>query len=510
MATEVSVIIVGAGVAGLASANRLLSSTSRPHRASDVNFKITILEGSSRAGGRIRTAMFGDELVELGATWLHGTVGNPMYDLLQEIRSSPSGRRFQSSEHQIGMRSVYQTKGKVVNDVLVREVMTLYDDLLEECNEIAHKSMGCQASLFCEDVGRYLRKGLDDYMASARGHQLLKHRDIVESLFNFRLKQETHLSGCDSMDDVSLHWFGDYRILCGGDRDVKEGMTTLVDALVSKLPEHCICYNSVVDKICWSKSKSSESKPVTVVTRDGRSYGADHVIFTGSLGVLKHRALDGSPSPGLFEPPLPSEKQGAISRLGISGVDKVFVRFKKRFWNETIEEYCLCWPSIDTQSKFYLKPDFSWLQKLYSLSCQHSKSSILVGWITGKEAVKMNSESDHSLCEKLQEVVKYFIGKSGMPKVVDVLRSDWSSNELIRGGYTYPAVGCSPDDFDILAQPLAVNQVVAGDEVSPLQLLFAGEATHRHYYSTMHGAYVTGTREADRISAFYQESNKLQ
>ena len=30
-------------------------------------------------------------------------------------------------------------------------------------------------------------------------------------------------------------------------------------------------------------------------------------------------------------------------------------------------------------------------------------------------------------------------------------------------------------------------------------LLFAGEATHDHYYSTLHAAYITGLREADRI-----------
>jgi Flavin containing amine oxidoreductase len=29
--------------------------------------------------------------------------------------------------------------------------------------------------------------------------------------------------------------------------------------------------------------------------------------------------------------------------------------------------------------------------------------------------------------------------------------------------------------------------------------MFAGEATHDHYYSTLHAAYATGVREANRI-----------
>jgi len=34
-------------------------------------------------------------------------------------------------------------------------------------------------------------------------------------------------------------------------------------------------------------------------------------------------------------------------------------------------------------------------------------------------------------------------------------------------------------------------------------LLFAGEATHEHFYSTVHGAVESGWREADRVFAYY-------
>ena len=33
-------------------------------------------------------------------------------------------------------------------------------------------------------------------------------------------------------------------------------------------------------------------------------------------------------------------------------------------------------------------------------------------------------------------------------------------------------------------------------------ILFAGEATHDHYYSTVHGGVETGFREADRLIDF--------
>ncbi len=38
-----------------------------------------------------------------------------------------------------------------------------------------------------------------------------------------------------------------------------------------------------------------------------------------------------------------------------------------------------------------------------------------------------------------------------------------------------------------------------------LQLLFAGEATHVNFYTTTHGAYLTGVREAERLISYYAD-----
>ena len=60
-------------------------------------------------------------------------------------------------------------------------------------------------------------------------------------------------------------------------------------------------------------------------------------------------------------------------------------------------------------------------------------------------------------------------------------------------------VGSSGDDLDSMAKPLPESSKNGANSCPPLQILFAGEATHRTHYSTTHGAYFSGLREANRF-----------
>ncbi len=66
----------------------------------------------------------------------------------------------------------------------------------------------------------------------------------------------------------------------------------------------------------------------------------------------------------------------------------------------------------------------------------------------------------------------------------------WGADQYARGSYSFIAVGSSPDDMHALGEPV-------GD-----RLMFAGEATNPpEWFGTVHGAYMSGLREADRVLA---------
>jgi monoamine oxidase len=73
-----AVVVIGAGVAGLAAAQRLRSAGAN----------VTVLEARDRIGGRICTDSSWGVPVELGAAWVHGVRGNPVTRLVRSGGSS--------------------------------------------------------------------------------------------------------------------------------------------------------------------------------------------------------------------------------------------------------------------------------------------------------------------------------------------------------------------------------------------------------------------------------------
>jgi len=74
-----------------------------------------------------------------------------------------------------------------------------------------------------------------------------------------------------------------------------------------------------------------------------------------------------------------------------------------------------------------------------------------------------------------------------VPDPIQSICTRWGSDPFSYGSYSHVSVQSSGKDYDILAENVGNR------------LFFAGEATSRQYPATMHGAFMSGLREASRI-----------
>ena len=73
--SDLDVVVIGAGMAGLTAATALQVD----------GVKVRVLEGRDRVGGRIHTSSLWPQPVDLGASWIHGARGNPLTELARDF-----------------------------------------------------------------------------------------------------------------------------------------------------------------------------------------------------------------------------------------------------------------------------------------------------------------------------------------------------------------------------------------------------------------------------------------
>lgn len=214
---------------------------------------------------------------------------------------------------------------------------------------------------------------------------------------------------------------------------------------------------------------------------DGNShvYQADFkaVLCTIPLGVLKANTIK-------FEPPLPDYKTEAINRLGFGNLNKVVMYFEERFWDDRLDTFGCLGPNPSSRGEFYL---------FWSV---HKKEPVLMALLSGDAANVCEDASDEIITRRAITILKEIFGQKQVAysKLKDHRVTRWKKNPFIRGAYSYMAVGSSGDDYDAIATP--VESKTSG-------IFFGGEHTNRSYPATVHGAYLTGLREAGRIADKY-------
>ncbi|XP_044737394.1 spermine oxidase isoform X1 [Chrysoperla carnea] len=506
---EVKVIIIGAGIAGLSAANHLVKNGFTD---------FLILEGRNRIGGRICGIPIGSQKVELGANWIHGVLGNPIFEFamshgLIDIVNIPKPHKIVAATE----------KGTQASFSILQEIYEAYICFLRRCEEY----FLCQylPPEGIHSVGDHIALEVELYLNKIDNSN---DRHIRRLIFECLLKRETCITGCDSMTEIDLLELGSYTELQGGNIVLPSGYSSILDPMAKHIPADKILKRYPVSNIKWasagdsgfsddtgedsddsdktvieegilvsssdkreendnhsrssSKSKNGFSK-VEITCENGKKFQCDHVICTIPLGVLKDKVDT------LFTPSLPTYKVEAIERLLFGTVDKIFLEYDRPFLSANISEVMLLWEPDDDETT-----DISnnWYKKIYSFS--KISETLLLGWISGKEAIYMESLPYDVIADKCTEILRKFLNDPLIPKPNKCVCTTWYSQPFTRGSYTAMAVGASQLDIEQLAQPLysSIHQ-------QKPSVLFAGEHTHSNFYSTVHGAYLTGRTAAQIV-----------
>ncbi|XP_053782573.1 spermine oxidase isoform X2 [Desmodus rotundus] len=522
------VVVIGAGLAGLAAAKALLEQGFTD---------VTVLEASSRIGGRVESVKLGHTTFELGATWIHGSQGNPIYHLAEAnglLEETTDGER------SVGRISLYSKNGvacyltnrgrRIPKDVveefsdLYNEVYNLTQEFFRHGKPVNAESQNSVGVFTRDEVRNRIRDDPDDPEDTKR---------LKLAMIQQYLKVESCESSSHSMDEVSLSAFGEWTEIPGAHHIIPSGFMRVVELLAEGIPAHVIQLGKPVRCVHWDQASGhprgpeieprgrgdhnhngeggrgggeppgggrdeDEQWPVLVECEDCEVIPADHVIVTVSLGVLKKQHAS------FFRPGLPTEKVAAIHRLGIGTTDKIFLEFEEPFWGPECNSLQFVWED-EAESRPLTYPPELWYRKICGFDVLYPPERyghVLSGWICGEEALVMEKCDDEAVAEICTEMLRQFTGNPNIPKPRRILRSAWGSNPYFRGSYSYTQVGSSGADVEKLAKPLPYTE---SSKTAPMQVLFSGEATHRKYYSTTHGALLSGQREAARLIEMYRD-----
>ena len=278
------------------------------------------------------------------------------------------------------------------------------------------------------------------------------------------------LSGWDQ--DMGNEFEGEHSQIVGGYEQVTYGLWSF-PAKLDVRP------NRVVSKISYDPMGKEQT---VVQCEDGELFPADKVVFTGSLGVLKHKDVE-------FEPPLPDWKTGPIDRLGFGVMNKVVLVFGEPFWDTERDMFGLLRePSNDSMSM--AQEDYSANRGKCYLFWNCLKTTglpVLLGLMAGDAAQQTEHTADSEIIADALSHLRSVFKNVAVPDPLETVISRWASDKFTRGSYSFVGAEALPEDYDLMAEPVG-------------NLHFAGEATCGTHPATVHGAYLSGMRAAAEVT----------
>jgi len=512
-------MILGGGISGLSAAS---------HLASRGVSQFKLLEARNRLGGRIMTFQIGQTRTELGANWIHGVLGNPLYELAVQnglLKSVPD----QKPQNVVATTE----DGKRLPFNILQEVYEAYFWFFKRCEEYFICKYDPPEGV--KTVGDHIELEVNIYLQKFAPGQRRARRLV----FDYLMRRECCITGCHDLKEADLLSIGSYTELPGGNVTLPTGYASILAPIIKTIPTDNILKGKEVKHIYWkyrvdlenmkndrgyesdgaesdssvktvrsnksvasnasaasaaARSETSSCAPsvcatpraerahpnVKVELANGEEMYTDHVICTLPLGWLKTKK-------DLFVPELPQAKQEAMHKLIFGTVDKIFLEFERPFLAPILTEVILLWDKLPNEESLPMKE--RWFRKIYSFS--KVSDTVLLGWISGREAEYMETLKMNVVADVCTNILRKFLADPYVPKPKSCIFTAWHSQPYSMGSYTSLGLGGQPLDIEKVAEPLFQKP----NNRTPV-VAFAGEHCHPSFYSTVHGAHLSGKSAA--------------
>lgn len=448
--------IVGAGAAGLAVADYLISK----------GIKVKIFEASGRVGGRIKAIKPSDPIynelaadfhVELGADRIFGT-NSELGNIIKLLKVPTTKFRAEP----INAPDYY-----IINDEY-----TLQSD--------------AEARADFQALKAFKETGLAAYTGGGSVLDAAAASSDMQGILNSWLGNAYG----SSAGSIGANALGEARALIAHDKEEFMLVTNPIgDVLTSKYAKTLkhVTLNSAIKAVNYAAAGIVTLTVLNTESNAESTVEVTKLVVTSPVNVLKNSSLIS------FSPALPASKTSALSRIGMDASIRVILEFTRNNFFEipdgTGPAPAFIYGGVECPAYFFPGIGRSDKNLTVSITINGPKA----------EALRALATDDERIEHILDEMDVVFDGKASLnvrrrfPEeggtIISVIK-DWTAEPYILGGQSYPLVGGTNEDRVALAEPIADK------------IFFAGEATDvTGEFGTISGALKSGERAAEEVVA---------
>lgn len=557
------VIIVGAGISGLAAAQRLLQQYTAADGA--VTKRIKLLEARERPGGRVNPKPcpanlvpvgadtgedYGDVRVACGANWIHDLRdSNPMFRLAKQLNlllyncvgdheidtnARIADRRHFDRTGEVRFFSVEEiAKARTISERIERGMGSKFYEMCQhegKGKSVASpgtpgKTIARMRRSYSDECGSSV--AIDDMPVSEVLSEIIDQLDLTaEELELLPLIQWQHeqygIAAASDLQKLSFVNWHDTE----DDAEFGEGLVALGTAqLLSPLLKGVdIEYNCVVQEVVYSEGRSAEHtrNPIVLVTSSGEKK-ARNVIMAVPLGVLKQKRIQ-------FEPPLSTRREQFFASVTPGLMDIVVLRFRKRFWPENVFVFGV--PPTPNGTFYHgvygipansaensLSSDSIFTSFMNLSAVRPDGCPLLLAQIYDSRAREIEGMTIEEIAAAATKTLRCIFGDE-MEDPIGCVTHGWGKDEFAYGSWMKYDPGADREEIQLFQRPLLCHRSAKFRSASAVStnssdsdssadhtvhredcncIQFCGEWSHPTHYGLMQGAHATGIRAAEHI-----------